>query len=343
MAYVHANVEYLDVIPPNLVDFDPRSIIHVRSREGLENTRKRLIRYVWKQDTLPTEIMPRVANENEEFGSYDDIGSLKQIRRLEVDMELGVNSVIYELIPNNPSEKYIIYSQGHHGDFIRGKKTIEAFLDHGYVVFGMSMPLLGMNSTPIYESEWFGPLPLKAYQGHNVFDLLETDEFSPIKYFLEPVTAIVNYVRDRYQAECVALTGVSGGGWTTTVYAAIDDRVCYSFPVAGSLPLYLRLFPPNTKTLSDYENSHVGDMYRIANYLDMYVMGSSGPGRKQIQILNKYDAEVFRGIVARTYEPAVQEAVAEIGPGSFRLVIDDTHAEHKVSDVAIKEILSAMD
>ena len=36
------------------------------------------------------------------------------------------------------------------------------------------------------------------------------------------------------------MAGLSGGGWTTTLYAAIDPSIRYSFPVAGTIPLYLR-------------------------------------------------------------------------------------------------------
>ena len=36
------------------------------------------------------------------------------------------------------------------------------------------------------------------------------------------------------------MIGISGGGWTTTVYPAIDTRISESFSVAGSLPLSLR-------------------------------------------------------------------------------------------------------
>lgn len=31
--------------------------------------------------------------------------------------------------------------------------------------------------------------------------------------------------------------GKSGGGWTTTVSAALDPRIRVSFPIAGSIPL----------------------------------------------------------------------------------------------------------
>lgn len=33
------------------------------------------------------------------------------------------------------------------------------------------------------------------------------------------------------------MVGLSGGGWTTTDYSALDPRITLSLPVAGSLPL----------------------------------------------------------------------------------------------------------
>ena len=40
------------------------------------------------------------------------------------------------------------------------------------------------------------------------------------------------------------MIGLSGGGWTTTVAAAIDPRVGLSIPVAGSLPFDMRFQHP---------------------------------------------------------------------------------------------------
>ena len=37
------------------------------------------------------------------------------------------------------------------------------------------------------------------------------------------------------------MVGLSGGGWTTNLLSAIDDRIRYSFSVAGSMPIYYRL------------------------------------------------------------------------------------------------------
>src|SRR5205085_148225 len=101
--------------------------------------------------------------------------------------------------------------------------------------------------------------------GHDkMFSL--TTEGSPMKFFLEPVAVCVNYAlaRDRKMRD-VTMIGLSGGGWTTTLYAAVDTRVRLSIPVAGSLPLYLRW----GGSVGDTEQ-FLESFYRIAGYPDLY-------------------------------------------------------------------------
>jgi hypothetical protein len=96
-------------------------------------------------------------------------------------------------------------------------------------------------------------------------------------------------------------------------------------------------------SFGDYEQRVTG-LYRIANYLDLYVMGAAGSNRRQLQILNKYDQCCFFGTEAKLYEPAVQAAVARIGAGgSFEVAIDDTHVEHDLSSHALDLILHDAD
>ena len=59
--------------------------------------------------------------------------------------------------------------------------------------------------------------------------------------------------------------GISGGGWVTGVYSAIDTRIEKSFPVAGTTPIFLRLNNPTN--FGDYEQ-RVPNFYSIANYLE---------------------------------------------------------------------------
>lgn len=75
------------------------------------------------------------------------------------------------------------------------------------------------------------------------------------------------------------MMGLSGGGWTTVLYAALDPRIMRSYPVAGSWPIYLRFASP--RDWGDYEET-IPELYKTVNYLEMYILGSYGEGRKQL-------------------------------------------------------------
>lgn len=57
---------------------------------------------------------------------------------------------------------------------------------------------------------------------------------SPIKFFLEPTAETLNYLKAQGYAD-FAMTGLSGGGWTTMLYSAIDPTIRQSFPVGRCL------------------------------------------------------------------------------------------------------------
>ena len=56
-----------------------------------------------------------------------------------------------------------------------------------------------------------------------------------LRFFLEPVVRSINYAVSLGYTRIV-MAGLSGGGWTTTMLAAIDPRITLAMPVAGSIP-----------------------------------------------------------------------------------------------------------
>jgi len=167
--------------------------------------------------------------------------------------------------------------------------------------------------------------------------LLTPGNGHPVKYFVEPVIAVLNFIEERYNFSLVSMVGLSGGGWTTTLAAALDPRIRYSFPVAGSLPLFLR----SSRDWGDYEQT-VPELYQVTNYLELYVMGFYGEKRKQIQILNRYDPCCFSGEKAYFYGDAVKSRSNNGDCGYFDVIIDDSHREHKISKRAMEIILDEM-
>ena len=244
-------------------------------------------------------------------------------------MEYDVTSIVYIFKPTISNEKVIIYHQGHGGDFLLGYDTIKFFLDRNFTVFAMTMPLLGMNDQPVVEIDGLGKIKLNS---HNQLRLLEANNFNPMKLFLDPIQINLNFLDKEYNFKRYSMIGLSGGGWTTVLYSAIDDRISDSFSVAGSLPFYLRI---DSRDRGDYEQTNV-ELYQNVNYLELYVLGAYGTDRQHVQIFNKNDPCCYSGNGYETYEFIIKDKISQLGKGNFQIFIDDTHNEHKISDHTLR-------
>lgn len=266
-------------ILPTWEENDIRSLINITSKDDIIEKRNKLNRYIWGDNGLPVFKMPDTIENNIVDDRYSNLVNLEKIDKIIVSMGYGFKSIIYHFHPAKNNNKLVIYHQGHagDGDFIKGKETIQFFLIKGFSVMAFSMPLLGMNSQPVVNFKSFGKIKLI---NHNYLIFLNPENFSPIKYFLESVIVSLNYIEDNFNFSSISMVGISGGGWTTVLCSAIDPRITRSYPVAGSVPLFLRTY----NDIGDYEQ-YLPELYRIANYLDLYVLGCYGEGRKQLQIL----------------------------------------------------------
>ena len=100
------------------------------------------------------------------------------------------------------------------------------------------------------------------------------------------------------------------------------------------MPFYLRV---DERDIGDYEQTNI-DLYKISNYLELYVLAAYGDDRKHIQIFNKNDPCCYSGIGYESYEFFIKDKLVELGKGSFQILIDDTHNEHKISDTMLEYI-----
>lgn len=314
---------------------DYSQYIHVKSVDDISKLKIGLINYVWKENTLNHSNFPGNIEKNIVDQNYSDLKNLKQIDKFTISMEYDVNSISYLFLPDNSNNNLIIYHQGHSGDFNNGKKTIEYFLKNGYSVLAFSMPLLGMNNQPTVDTE-FGKIKLVS---HEYFRFIESQNFSPMKFYFEPIKISLNYVEENFNFDNFYMVGISGGGWTTSVYSAIDERISKSFSIAGSIPLSLRI---NVNDLGDYEQT-LPNFYKIANYFDLYILASYGDNRKHVQIFNKYDPCCFSGNSFKNYENQIEIAVSQLGKSSFQIYLDDTHYEHKISENALSIMINEME
>ena len=320
-----------------IIQADLDSLIKIDDEEDIDQKRNELIEFFWNVGSIQhfdnITFRPQLPEVESDISDsrYNNFQNLKRIDKLTVEMEYGINSVSYLFTPEKSNEKLILYHHGHAEDFLSGKDTIQFFLDRNFTVLAMTMPLMGMNNQPVVEIDGLGEMKLIS---HNQFQLLEANNFNPMKLFLDPIEINLNFVEKEYDFNRYSIVGLSGGGWTAVVYSAIDDRISDSFSVAGSMPFYLRV---SERDIGDYEQSNI-DLYKITNYLELYVLSAYGDDRKHIQIFNKNDPCCYSGNGYESYEFFIQDKLLQLGEGNFQIFIDDTHTEHKISNTALEYI-----
>ena len=318
---------------------DVYSLIKIDGESDIDQKRNFLTEFFWGvgglQRVIDKSPLPQVEYDISDF-RYSDFQNLERIDKLTVEMKYGINSISYLFIPEVSNEKLILYHQGHGGDFILGQETIQFFLNRDFTVLASTMPLVGMNNQPIVEIDGFGKIKLIS---HEQLNLLKTNSFNPMRLFIDPIQINLTFLHKEYAFQQYSMIGISGGGWTTVIYSAVDERISDSFSIAGSMPFYLRV---NDRDVGDYEQTNT-DLYQNVNYLEFYVLSGYGEGRKHIQIFNENDPCCFSGNGYETYEFVIKDKISQLGNGDFQVFVDDTHNEHKISDTALEYIIKNID
>jgi hypothetical protein len=308
-------------------------LIELRTPADVARHREQLAEFLWDSTRLLPSTRPAVIDEGETGEGFLPVSGAVAHSVLRVEMEFGLDSIAYHLHPASPNGEVVIFHEGHAGWTPAGRAVIEDLLARGYAVVAMAMPLTGPNSRPVVPLRRIGTVQLLS---HNQMAFLQPEAGHPVKYFIEPVIAVLNHFEQRFGSAGVSMMGVSGGGWTTILAAALDTRIRTSVPVAGSYPIYVRAASP--RDWGDFEQV-VPELYRISNYLELYVLGASGPGRRQVTVVNEFDPCCFAGRWWEGYHDAVSERVTALGPGRFEVLLDSTHVEHMLSPAALQWVV----
>ncbi|CAE7692254.1 cysK [Symbiodinium pilosum] len=142
----------------------------------------------------------------------------------------------------------------------------------GFDVATIMMPFKDCNSNPS------DPPSLHAW-----FKMFEDKKLPWLRYFLEPVINTINFAISSLSYERIIMMGLSGGGWTTTLAAAVDPRIVLSIPIAGSLPCDFR------HTSWDFEQFCSDRWAQIGNYTALYVLAALESHRTSAQMLHEAD------------------------------------------------------
>jgi hypothetical protein len=189
----------------------------------------------------------------------------------------------------NNGRKLVVVHQGHAGNPFEGH-MIERSLEAGYDVIAMTMPMKDWNAMGRVEvNTWDGKGILISPTLHGAFEMIDTGDHHFIGFFVAPVIASIDVALSAEHYESVAMMGLSGGGWTTTVTAAADERIGNAISVAGTLPFFAR---QQTKDLSDAEQ-YDGRFYSRFGWPMLYEIAVAPNGRNLTLLFNLDDPCCF--------------------------------------------------
>lgn len=318
-----------DEVAPHLLKIDPRTLIAPDVRRDPQSVRARLIGMVWGADGYPADLLPETVEAGVTDHPLPRLAAGVRVDRLRVVMEHGLWSTLYYLRAPRPNNRLVLYHHGFGEKMETVTPLLNGLLAGGYDVLAINA--LGNAGNAIWAPVTDG----SGGTAHLFFDLQRIDR--PLRFHLEPVIAGLNHVLQSRTYLLSDMIGFSMGGFMTVLAAAIEPRVERSYPIAGTYPNYLR----TGQEVMTVGLPYYPQLLAIASQLDLYVLGAAGSRRSQLQIFNRYDRCCFNGVRGKVYENAVRDAVAGMpGGGAFAVVLDESHADHRVSRFTIKTVLA---
>jgi hypothetical protein len=357
-------------LPPALQNYDPTGQIRFHTAAEAEARRQTLIHFIWPNG-LPTNAQPAAATNIGAAVFTGDLSGLDgafaaSVDRLDANVSPfefhGISYLVHPLAANRNNRRLVIVNSGHRADgaFAYGvNDAANRLLREGFNVLMTDMPLVGFNkhnTISLPDGHGIVTIAGRGTTGHNeMFRKLTPKELPDgiiFRFFLEPMVQGANYfLRTTPVAADISYVGLSGGGWTGHLLAALDTRIKKSFPVAGSFPLYVRdavrtsddaeqTYAPLYLEICKHNTNGLPDTAAgVASWLEIYALGGIGAGREQVQILNLYDACCFSGSAFVTYTNFVATTVRNLGPGEWRFHSDATHHSHQISSDVLNQVI----
>jgi len=329
---------------------DPGQFISITDVKSADEARIRLSQVIWGQPSPPLDLLPRIVRKNllENRPGTDDCSALQhsgnetylrlkcQLDRYEDWPHLaGVDELIVDagpvysasvayFRPKTPNGILVVYQNGYASTYHHQYRNLERLIASGFTVAATNHTGYGDNRCPrdSKSAVW-------CAVGWARYDVP-----LPMRVHFSPLVATINYGIKESEFDHVTMIGLSAGGWITSVLAAVDQRIDFSYPVAGFMPPYLQRegeTPPN----QTYK-----PLFEAASMMDQFVLAADLPKRRQIQFFNRYDRCCYENTRALLYEPEVRKRVEGLGGGVFEVRIDETHARHKISRWALDTIVS---
>lgn len=322
-------------IPQEIERIDFKKSFHVQSEDELSELRNKLQSFVWG-GPLNKSILPEEVPVEDSAHCYTMWGSinLEASKEFLIHQDYGIDSkaALFQSVQKIHPKTLVIYHHGHTDDYCKSQNLIKTLVQENIDVVALNMILRGNNPQPIVSLGHFSRVPLVQ---HEYLKFSQPQQGHALQYFLNPVLAMVNWAQLKGQYERIVMVGLSGGGWTTTVYSALDERISQSIEIAGSYPMVLRFLAQ--RDWGDWEQN-IPDFYNQADYMDLYVL--SAWKRQFTQIFNQYDDCCFAGRLSQAYAPVVHLKMEELKiDGDYQAIVDSSLVRHAISQETIKNIV----
>lgn len=242
----------------------------------------------------------------------------------------------------------IINCQGHITDSSTAHESLmNDALAAGYDVLFVALCISSNDNTETNPN-----ITLQSTGGHDQIASTGLDRvgYNALELYLFDKVSAINLLVGNYTD--IYMCGISGGGWCTTIMAALDTRIKRAVAVRGYLP---RCFKDDVFNLEgDYEQggslfkqlrttSRIYDLYSDISYIDMVLMGTTG-ARVFHGTSHRTDSCCFKGLSYLYWRQPIRR-LAETWGGDFYHYVDtdasrSTHA-YSVFDTA--EIFKVFD
>ena len=272
----------------------------------------------------------------------------------QAQMAFGCTSNIHLFYPSSQtvrSNSLFIFHQGHRGPWTPNKHLIRALLDAQFHVAAFEMPFSANFNKPSdgqnvcdfsYDDEVLGKIGIYAHSSFLVAqNFTKQTGIHPLSFFLAPIKSFVDYAEQELSLAKFRMAGISGGGWTTTVYGALDRRIGTAFSVAGDMPYTWRIM---ARSRGDYEQYEI---LKFGTYFELYMLDTYDGeefSRVKYNLFNSFDDCCFQSnqFDLASLQNTVNQAISRISgqpeTGKFR-VVEFENDKHSISDEMVTFIV----
>jgi hypothetical protein len=201
---------------------------------------------------------------------------------------------------------------------------------HGCDLLMVPMLLVGDNRIYAHRAGEYVDLPdAVPIGGENPHDHFPTrPDLWPatghwLKYFVDPVLNGIDWMIAGKTYDRIGMTGVSGGGWSSTLAAALDPRIHRSYPVAGSVPLAFRreiVWPGYADAFGREGDAEQYEpaLTSLVDYDDLYMMSVAEGSRRSHLHYTIKDPTCFSGDQVSRFASTLENHADLNGFGDLR-------------------------